>query len=192
MIGYSVEYILVGLGYGGVFLMMVANGVVSFPSSQVLYIIAGYFVSTGFFDFFIIALVGAVANTIGNIVLYELARKKGEKYITRFFMFPEREVRRVSRAFEKRGAWFLFVGKLLPAIKVFVPIPAGLGKMHRGVFGIITLTTSYLWACGFLAIGYFFGKSADVFGRYAVILGVVTVFVLIGFFRYVRAEETAD
>jgi membrane protein DedA with SNARE-associated domain len=184
----SVEQILLAFGYAGVFGAMIANGFFSFPSSQVLYIIAGYFISTGYFDWFWVLFVGAFGNTIGNVILYEVVRKHGLSYITKYRMFPEREVRKVQVAFNRQGAWFLFVAKLLPAIKVFAPIPAGIARMHRGLYMGIIFISSYLWAFIFLAIGFYFSKSSDLFGKYAIVLTIVAFVVMAVFYRYMNSE----
>lgn len=184
-----VEQIVTSLGYIGIFLLMIANGFLSIPSSQILYIIVGYFISTGDLALLLVAGFGAAGNTIGNILLYEISRRKGLHYITQFKVFPEREVKKVEVVFRRRGAWFLFVGKLLPAIKVFVPIPAGIGKMNRALFTVVIAVSSFLWALIFIAIGYFFGKSAHVFGTYGVVLTIVAATVLILFYRSMNSEE---
>ncbi|KKU52736.1 MAG: hypothetical protein A3F26_00190 [Candidatus Ryanbacteria bacterium RIFCSPHIGHO2_12_FULL_47_12b] len=186
---FPVEEIIVAGGYLGIFGLMIVNGFVSFPSSQILYIVAGFFISRGFFNFYGVAFVGALGNTIGNIILYEIARRKGLTAITRLKIFPEREVKKVQMAFAKRGAWFLFIGKLLPAIKVFVPIPAGIARMNRFLYTIIVGISSYLWALIFLALGFFFGKSADFLSRYTVILAIIAVAVVVIFYRYMNSKE---
>jgi len=188
----NIEAVITASGYLGVFGLMIANGFVSFPSSQVLYIFVGYLASIGFFNFQLVAIVGALGNTAGNIILYELARSKGLEYITKFKVFPPREVKKVQAVFKRRGAWFLFVGKLLPAIKVFVPIPAGIAKMNRVLYAIIIFVSSYIWALAFLAIGFFFGKSSDVFGKYAIILSILALFVLFYFYRSMNSENIAE
>lgn len=184
-----VEQIITIAGYAGIFFLMIANGAVSFPSSQVLYIIVGYFIARGDLALFPAAFIGSLGNMIGTIILYELARKYGRAFIENMKIFPSRELAKVERAFEKKGAWFIFVGKLLPAIKVFVPIPAGLGKMSRTLFAFIMFVGSFIWSLAFIAIGYFFGKSSDLFGHYAVVLMIVAVVVVLLFYRYVNSEE---
>ncbi|HEY4477629.1 MAG TPA: DedA family protein [Candidatus Paceibacterota bacterium] len=191
MFDIPLESIIVSLGYLGIFLLMIANGFISFPSSQILYIIVGYFISIGTLALVAASLVGALGNTIGNIILYEFSRRKGISYITQYKMFPQREVKKVEIAFRKKGAWFLFVGKLLPAIKVFVPIPAGLGKMNRTLYAVIIFVSSYIWSLIFIAIGYYFGKSSNVFGSYAVILMIVALVVVALFYKYINSEEIA-
>ena len=191
MFDIPLESIIVSLGYLGIFLLMIANGFISFPSSQILYIIVGYFISIGTLALVAASLVGALGNTIGNIILYEFSRRKGISYITQYKMFPQREVKKVEIAFQKKGAWFLFIGKLLPAIKVFVPIPAGLGKMNRTLYAVIIFVSSYIWSLIFIAIGYYFGKSSNVFGSYAVILMIVALVVVALFYKYINSEEIA-
>lgn len=185
----SIENIIASASYFGIFVLMIANGAVSFPSSQILYIIAGYFIAEGNLALIPVALVGALGNTVGNVILYELVRKHGRAFVEKIKLFPMRELAKVERAFEKKGAWFVFVGKLLPAIKVFIPIPAGLGKMHRGVFTILMFLASFIWSLGFISIGYFFGKSSDLFGRYAIVLIIIAVIVLFLFYRYINSPE---
>ena len=189
MTDISIETLIQGGSYFAIFALMIANGVISFPSSQVLYIVAGYFIARGDLALFFVALVGALGNTIGNIVLYELARRHGRTFIERMKIFPMRELAKVERAFQKKGAWFIFIGKLLPAIKVFVPIPAGLGKMSRPLFASLIFTASFIWSLAFISIGYFFGKSSDLFGRYAIILVLVALVVVLLFYRYINRPE---
>lgn len=188
----SLESIILALSYGGIFLLMISNGAVSFPSSQVLYILVGYFIGQGILSLPFALLAGAIGNTIGCIILYELARYRGRAFIERLKLFPPEHIRRVETAFKKKGVWFVFVGKLLPAIKVFVPIPAGLGRMHRGLFATIMFVTSALWGLGFIAIGFVFGKSSQVFGSYALILLVVAIIVVTLFYRYLQSDEITN
>lgn len=189
MFGIPLENIVTSFSYVGIFLLMIANGFISFPSSQILYIIVGYFISKGTLNFILASCAGAIGNTIGNILLYELARRRGLSYITQYKMFPLREVKKVEVAFRRKGVWFLFIGKLLPAIKVFVPIPAGIGKMNRALYAGVILFSSYIWSLVFILIGYYFGKSANFFGRYAVILTIIALVVVAGFYRYINSEQ---
>ncbi len=189
---FSIEQIILSLSYFGIFILMISNGAVSFPSSQILYIITGYFIFTGSLLLVPVIIVGALGNTIGNIILYEIARSKGAKYITKFRLFPEEVTRKVQIAFQKRGAWFVFVGKLIPALKVFVPIPAGLAKMNRALYSIIILISSTIWTFPFIAIGYYFGKSSDVFGKYAIVLIIIALVVVSVLYRYMNSEEVVS
>lgn len=193
ILGYNVlmdiEGIILGSSYAGIFLLMIANGFISFPSSQVLYIIVGYFIGTGYLGLFPASLVGALGNTAGNILLYEAVRRYGLNYLDRFKIFRPSDIRKVELVFQKKGLWFLFIGKLLPAIKVFIPIPAGVGKVDRGIFAGIMFAASWLWSFVFIAIGYFFGKGAGMWKSYGVILMIVAAVVVFLFYRYMNSAE---
>ncbi|MBS3903465.1 MAG: DedA family protein [Anaplasmataceae bacterium] len=183
MFGYDLESLLLAFSYGAVFILMITNGFITLPSSQLLYIIAGYFVAQGSLNLWLTAFIGALGNTFGTILLYELARRKGLAAIYKLKLFPQEEVRKVIKVFEKKGSWFAFVGKLIPALKVFVPIPAGLSKMNRGLFFFLMCTSSFVWAVFFLYLGAIFGKSTDFLGRYSLILLAIAFLVVIIFRR---------
>jgi membrane protein DedA with SNARE-associated domain len=183
------ETIITSFSYFGIFTLMISNGFIGFPSSQVLYIIAGYFVFTGALNLPLVIIAGALGNTVGNIILYEVARRKGLHYLTKFQIFREKEIRKVQVVFQKKGAWFLAVGKLIPALKVFIPIPAGLSKMNRALYVPIILVTSIIWSFPFLGIGYYFGKSSNVFGKYAVVMAIIAFVVAAVFYRFMNSEE---
>lgn len=183
------EAIILATSYLGIFVLMVANGFISFPSSQILYIIVGYFIGTGTLEFLPASLSGALGNTIGNIMLYEVVRSRGVHYLTRFQIFKESDMKKVEIVFKKRGLWFLFIGKLLPAIKVFIPIPAGMGKTHRGLFAAIMLIASWLWSCIFIGIGYYFGKNTEVWKSYGTILLFVALIIVYLFYRMLNSKE---
>lgn len=188
----DIEIVIQGFGYLGIFGLMIANGFLSFPSSQLLYIIVGYFIGTGALLLFPASLLGALGNTIGNIFLYEAVRRHGVHYVKKFAIFREDDIRKVEIVFRKKGLWFLFVGKLLPAIKVFVPIPAALGKVHRGVFAALMLAASWLWSLIFISIGYFFGKGAVMWKSYGIILMIVAFIIMFIFYRMLNAKDVLD
>jgi membrane protein DedA with SNARE-associated domain len=189
---FDVETIIVSLGYLGIFVLMISNGAIPFPSSQILYIISGYFVSTGDLSLALVVLFGAIGNTIGNIILYEVVRFRGLHYIEKWGIFPKKELRKVSVAFRKKGKWFLFVGKLVPALKVFIPIIAAIGKTERRFYIPAMLVASAIWSLPFIAIGYVFGKSAELFGSYAVIMTVVGFIVMALFYRYINSKDVLE
>jgi membrane protein DedA with SNARE-associated domain len=188
----NTETIIISFSYLGIFVLMVSNGFISFPSSQVLYIIAGYFVFTGNLNIGLVVFAGALGNTIGNIILYEVARRKGMHYLTKFPIFREKELRKVQVAFQKKGIWFLAIGKLVPALKVFVPIPAGIAKMNRTLYASIVAITSIIWSFPFLAIGFYFGKSSKVFGNYAIILTIIAFVVMTVFYKFMNSDEVVQ
>lgn len=161
-----------------------------YPPSQILYIIAGYFVSTGFFSFWFLVIAGTLGNIVGNVLIYEIARSRGISYIIRKFkIFPVKELKKVNIAFKRKGPWFLFLAKFISPLKVIACIAAGLGKMNRLIYFIITVVTCFIWACIFISIGYFFGKGAGLFKAYIPIVYIVAFIAMYFFFRYINSKE---
>ena len=186
---FDVETIIATWSYIGIFVLMASNGFFSFPSSQILYIIVGYFIGTGTLALIPATLMGALGNTLGNVLMYEGVRKYGVKYVSKFQIFRAQDMKKVEVLFRRKGLWFLFVGKLLPAIKVFIPIPAALGKVHRGLFAVLMFFASWIWSFIFIAIGYFFGKSAEVWKSYGVILIVIALAIMFLFYRALNSKD---
>jgi len=183
----DIEGVVLGSSYAGIFFLMIANSFYPPISSQILYIIVGYFISTGFLALIPAVAVGTLGNTLGNILLYEAVRAKGIDYLRKFGIFREEDTKKAEAVFKKRGLWFLFVAKLLPVIKVFVPIVAGIGKVDRRAFAGIMFSASLLWSFIFIAIGYFFGKGAGMWKSYGIILMLVAGLVVFLFYRYVNS-----
>jgi membrane protein DedA with SNARE-associated domain len=186
MFPLDIEAFISGGSYLAIFVLMTGNGLLSFPSSQVLYIVVGFFIWNGTLELLPAALAGALGNTLGCVLLYEGVRKWGIAFVRRFAVFKDIDLGRLEASFRNRGAWFIFVGKLLPAIKVFVPIPAGLGKMDRPLFAVLMFVASLIWAFAFIAIGFAFGKSASLWKSYSIILFVIAIAVVFLFGRYIE------
>ncbi len=186
----ELEHIVSGLSYLGIFIMMLSNGIFSFPSSQVLYVVVGYFVSTGFLSFPLALLAGTVGNTIGNIALYEFAREHGEKAALKFLPNADTHIKTAEHYFKKRGLFFLFISKLLPALKVFTPIFGGIAKAPRIPYAALMFIGSGLWAAAFVYLGMLFGKNTDVFKTYSGPLLLIAILVLLFFIvNYKRTHE---
>ena len=126
---------------------------------------------------------------VGNMILYEAVRAHGVRYLKKFQVFRTEDIRKVEIVFRDRGLWFLFIGKLLPAIKVFIPIPAALGRVHRGVFASLMFTASTIWALIFIAIGYTFGKSTQVWKSYGIILMLIAGVIAFLFYRMLNSKK---
>jgi membrane protein DedA with SNARE-associated domain len=166
--------------YLAVFFLMISNGIVNFPSSQFLYIFTGYLTSYGVLSIYLIALFGALGNTIGNILQYELVRSKGVAFATRHFSVKKKSFDSLNTFVEKHGAIYLFIGKLIPGLKVTVPIVAGLTRIPRIFVYIILLTSSFIWAIVFTHIGLLFGKDSPMTKWYT----LVSLFITLSIYVY--------
>ncbi|MFW6285710.1 MAG: DedA family protein [Nanoarchaeota archaeon] len=185
----SIEQIIISSSYIGIFLLLILNGIFGFPSSQIIYIIAGWFAYSEDMNLLLIVLLGGIGHAIGNAILYEISRKKGLNYILKFKLIPKSEICKVNAVMQKKGYWFLFFGKFVNPIKIILPIPCGISKMNRFIFNSINVITTILWAIIFVSIGYIFGKSWDFAYYYGVIMIILSFSIMFIFYRYMNSQE---
>ena len=164
--------------YVAIFILMLTNGLANFPSSQFLYVICGYFISTGSLLFIPTIIAGALGNATGNIITFLLVKKYEKPFARKLLMMDESTFTKVHSAlhatFSKRGMWYIFVGKLIPSVKAFIPIVAGLANTKTGITSVIFLVASIIWASLITSIGYYFGEHVSF-------KSITTVSLVIGF-----------
>ncbi len=186
----TIETIIISLSYLGIFILMSGTGFFGiFPPSKIIYILGGYFASLGNLSLTLVIITGSLGHSLGNYIQYEIARQKGLHYLKKFKVFNEKEIKKLTIVFRKKGSWFLFVGKLLDPIKLIICICAGLTKMSRKIFFLIVIITSIIWAMIFSFIGYYFGKSLENFGYIGVIIFILGILVISIFYKYMNSED---
>lgn len=190
----NIENIILTSGYLAIFIFMVTNGIVSLPSSQFIYVTAGFLVPLGRLEFLPIVIIGTIGNTIGNAFLYEVSCRKGLKHVARWKGFSEERIIRLHCAFKRRGSVIIFIGKFLPGVKVFVPVIAGIACMNRVLYTTIIVITSFLWALGLTYFGVYFGKNYGdgTFGWYSFALIVLAIVAIYVFHKYVQSISIED
>ena len=163
-------------------LLLLINGVVSFPSSQIIYLLAGVLVARGNLEMVPLILAGGLGNALGNLITYWLIYKYGESIVEKFFLVQHSHVKAFQEKVRLHGVWLLFVGKLTPSIKVIVPAVAGLAKIRPHMAVILFTTTSLVWASAFIALGYFFGAQITM-ANYSLVMGIIGIIVAVYFYN---------
>jgi membrane protein DedA with SNARE-associated domain len=147
------------LGLAGVFvLMLLESACVPIPS-EVTMLFAGFNVSDGKWSLLEIVLVGTAGNLVGSWIAYavgyfgriELLEQHGRK----IHVTPAR-LRQADRWFERWGAPAVFFSRLLPVVRTFISLPAGVARMNIVKFSLLTVAGCLPWV---LALG-FVGKEA--------------------------------
>lgn len=163
---------------------MITNGMINLPSSQLLYIIAGYFISTGNLLFIPTIIIGTLGNTIGNIITFLLVKKYEHSFARKLLMLDEKTFTKIHSAlhstFLHRGMWYIFFGKLTPSVKAFIPIVAGLANTKTKITSLIFLIASFIWAIAITSIGYFFGEHITFksFTTVSLLVGSIIIFIV--------------
>lgn len=161
----DLHFLISNFSYVAIFVLMLTNGVLNFPSSQFLYAICGYFVSTGSLLFFPTIIIGALGNSIGNSITFLLIKKYDKPLARKLLMLDVATFEKVHSAlhatFTRRGMWWIFFGKLIPSIKAFIPIVAGLANTKTKVTIFVFVVASLIWATMITSIGYYFGEQVN-------------------------------
>ena len=173
--------VLVAVGPLGVtFLMGIESACIPLPS-EVIMPFAGFLAFKGQMSFlglgagspaaqiWIAGIFGAIGCKLGSIPAYELGAWGGRKAVERFgkYIFLNLEhLDQAHRFFEKFGHWAIIVGRMLPVIRTFIALPAGIAKMDRTRFHLFTFAGSLPWCLGLAWVGYKLGEKWDTLGVY--------------------------
>ena len=178
------------LGYGGVALMMaIESACVPLPS-EIIMPFSGYLVSTGRFSLIGVSLAGAIGCVIGSTLAYWVGAWGGrvavEKY-GKYILITKHDLNLADNFFAKYGNAAVFVSRLLPVVRTFISLPAGIAKMNFPKFIIYTFLGS-LPFCYFLAyVGKKLGEHWNTLGvyfhKFDLVIGVV---ILIGVIWFVK------
>ncbi|WP_428493636.1 DedA family protein [Rhodopila sp.] len=132
--------------------------------SEIIMPFAGYLVSTGRFSLFLAATAGAVGCNIGSAIAFEVGARGGrplvERWGTRLLLNPS-EIEWADRWFERYGSITVLIGRLLPIVRTFIALPAGIARMNRVRFHVYTFVGSWFWCLALAYIGMKLGERWD-------------------------------
>jgi membrane protein DedA with SNARE-associated domain len=180
----DLQEIISSFSYIAIFVLMLTNGVANLPSSQILYVIVGYMVGTGSLLFIPAVIAGTLGNTLGNIITFLLVKKYEHTLARKILMLDEMTFKKIHSAlhetFTHKGMWWLFIGKLTPSIKAFIPVVAGLAQTKTALTSLIFFVASGIWACGIIYLGKTFGEqfSLKSFMGVSLIVGLTILFIV--------------
>ncbi|MRI59001.1 MAG: DedA family protein [Epsilonproteobacteria bacterium] len=188
---------LVGdLGYWGIFFMMfLESSFFPFPS-EVAMIPAGYLASKGEMNLFLAWLAGTGGSLAGALFNYALGHKLGRPFLQKYgkYLFlSEESLQKVEDFFARYGHPSTFWGRLIPGIRQYISLPAGIGRMRLGSFALYTFLGAGIWCGVLLALGYFIGHNEEQIQRSLHwILGVVMVLVAaVVLYYYAKSRKVA-
>ncbi len=151
-------------GYLGVALMMAIESACIPLPSEIIMPFAGYLVSTGRFDLWLVATAGAIGCNIGSAVAYEVGKRGGRPAIERwgrYVLLGPGELDAADRFFARFGSAAVLIGRLLPVIRSFIAFPAGIARMPLRRFHLYTFIGSWPWCFGLAWLGMKLGAAWD-------------------------------
>lgn len=184
------------MNYGSVVaLMTIESSFIPFPS-EIVIPPAAYVASepestlhatdSYFINVVLIVLFGTLGAMIGAIINYLLSMWLGRAIIYSFVdsklghlcMLSREKMEKAENYFNERGKISTFVGRLIPAVRQLISIPAGLSKMPFGSFLLYTFLGAFIWNSVLAALGYIAGGNKELINEYSHELSVAILILL--------------
>jgi membrane protein DedA with SNARE-associated domain len=186
-------------GYLGLFVLSVLSSACIPIPSEVAYGFAGAACTTALtghaqFSLWAVIVVGTIGSLVGSVIAYEVGRSAGRTIVDRWgkwLLLSHKDLDSSERWFEKYGDASVLIGRVIPVVRSFISVPAGIAEMKRGRFAVLTTIGSAVWVALIASLGYAAGKnwnhvSKDFHAAELPIIVVVVVLIAAAIWHRVR------
>jgi membrane protein DedA with SNARE-associated domain len=143
-------------GYIAIFLLMLAESAcIPFPS-EVTMLVGGWYAATGDLNFFWVGAAGVLGNLVGSWIAYGVGRTMGRGVLDRYgkyVLIRSHDIDKAEVWWERYGEAATFFSRLLPVIRTFISLPAGIAKMPLGKFTLYTFLGVIPWTYALTYMG---------------------------------------
>jgi membrane protein DedA with SNARE-associated domain len=195
----NVTHLVSSYGYAAIFLLSVLQSCCVPTSSEITLGVAGYLASQGKLSLPAVILVAATGETVGAYIAWAIGRYGGRAFVDRYgkyVLLTHHDLDRAEGWYHRHGNWGVFGGRLIPVVRNFVAVPAGVAEFPLVRFGVLTFLGSLIWDGAMALIGYGVGGSYDhvmkkfAFAGYVIGAVVVVAIAVVIYHRY-RAYKAA-
>jgi membrane protein DedA with SNARE-associated domain len=183
---------IIAMGVSGVFFgMLLESAYIPIPS-EIILPYAGYLVYLGKASFITAGLAALIGSLLGAFISYEIARYGGRPLVERYGKYlwiRRRELDQADRWFERHGDGAVFIGRLLPGIRTYISLPAGVSEMPLGRFLLFSLLGAIPWTVLFMFVGYGLGSNWSHITQQNHLAEGAAVLVLLGWVAYLVAKR---
>ena len=175
------------LGYPGIFILMTLESALVPIPSEIIMPFSGFLSTTGRLEPIGVIIAGSLGNLIGSILTYYLGLKVGRTFVLKYgkyIFFKRKHLELTERLFAKYGEKISFIGRLLPGIRTYVSLPAGIGKARPKKFVVYTLAGVVIWNSFLTFIGMQLGKRWQNIDKYSLYLDIISVALVAAFVIY--------
>ena len=168
-------------GYLGIGVMMFLESALVPIPSEVVMPFSGFVALSGTLSFWLVVSVGVVGQTAGSAFIYFVGAGEGrhllEKY-GKYVLIRKKDIEHADRMFEKHGDAIVFFGRVIPVIRTFISLPAGISKMRFSKFILYSFLGILPWTIALTWLGAKMGENWTVLKSY---FHVLDAFVAIAF-----------
>ena len=185
------ESFLTSAGYAALILFGFLEAACIPISSEITFGFAGVLAYQGHLNLALVIIIGSLAELAGSYTSYAVGRIGGKPLVRRlgrYVLVTESDIDRAERFLTGRGAWAVPVGRMLPFVRAFTSIVAGLVRIPAARFGVLSLIGTVIYAAALSSIGYGLGSAWQSVSHGLTVVGyvlfAVLVIAIVGFVVY--------
>lgn len=172
--------IISATGYSGIFFLMALESACIPIPSEVVMPFSGYLVWEGRFEFVYVVLWGVLGNLAGSVLAYWAGYWGGRKLILKYgkyILLSSEDLELAENWFHKYGQSTVFFSRVLPVVRTFISLPAGIARMDFKKFCFYTLAGSLPWLWALAYVGVVMGENWEgikvYFHKFDVAVGII-------------------
>jgi membrane protein DedA with SNARE-associated domain len=186
------------MGSLGIAVLMFAENVFPPIPSELIMPLAGFSAARGELDLMIVIIAGSIGSLLGALLWYYIGRKIGAERLERWaakhgrwLTLSPNEVEQSCAWFNRHGGKAVFIGRLIPAVRTLISVPAGIAGMPLGSFLLYSAAGTILWTALLATAGYLLESQYDKVAHWMnPISNVVIGLVVLGYlYRVVRFRQ---
>jgi membrane protein DedA with SNARE-associated domain len=161
-----VEYVYDAIGWPGVVVMMAIESACIPLPSEIIMPLAGWFLiedqGRGEEWLLLAGFCGALGNLIGSLAAYAVGAWGGRPLLQRFgryVLISREEIERAEHWFVRYGDRAVFISRVLPVVRTFISLPAGVARMNVWRFSVLSFVGSFPWSLGLAWAGFLLGEN---------------------------------
>ena len=177
-------------GYAGIFLLSALESCAIPIPSEVVVPFSGFLAVSGRFNLWLVILAATLANLTGSIILFWIGRSGGRWFLERYgkyVLIHKHDMEKGDKWFSRYGTKAIFWGRMLPVVRTFISLPAGVAEMNFYRFSLYTFLGSLPWNATLAIIGYKTGENwrvlEDYFRKLDIFIVVLIVVLVIWYVR---------
>jgi membrane protein DedA with SNARE-associated domain len=185
------EHLLTTAGYAALILFGFLEAACIPISSEITFGFAGVLAYEGHLNLALVIIIGSLAELAGSYASYAVGRAGGKPLVTklgRYVLVTTSDVDRAERFLAGRGAWAVPVGRMVPFVRAFTSIVAGLVRIPPVRFGVLSLIGTVIYAAVLSSIGYGLGSAWKSVNHGLTVAGyaifAVLILAIVGFVVY--------
>ncbi|WP_172633889.1 DedA family protein [Caldisphaera lagunensis] len=155
--------------------------------SEIVMPLAGILAKIGSLNIYLIITFGTVGNLIGSTILYfigKYVRNPFVEFAVKYFRLNIKYVKLSDDLFDKHGSSIIFFGRIMPAIRSIISLPAGFSRMNLPKFGLYTLLGSIPWNLSLTLIGFYLGTNKSFILKFDYVISALTF--IIGIYYLIK------